>query len=78
MNDRHDLNRLHDQARARAHAERAQAIDDFWSALDAGFASLSHDVHRSAERLAHRLAHHSARRADEPADLAQHDARGSC
>lgn len=51
-----ERNRLHDLARAQAHALREQALDDFWrganTALDRGAAS----VGRSAQRLLYALA----------------------
>lgn len=57
MNAR-DLNRLHDEARERAQALRAEAIDDFWRGANALLWSQLSNAQRSAGRLSHRLQRH--------------------
>jgi hypothetical protein len=58
----HDLARLHDEARARAHALRAEAMQDFWRHADHLLAHVAGQAARSASRLAARLARHRAHR----------------
>jgi hypothetical protein len=50
-----ELDRLHDRARAEAHALRQQAIADFWRGADGLLASAVTHAERSATRLASRL-----------------------
>ncbi len=60
------LARLHDEARARAKALRAEAVDDFWrgvgEVLCSTWAYLLATARRNAQRLGRALARRQARR----------------
>ena len=58
-----ESDRLHELARQRAQALRAEAVDDFWRGADAVWAANLERAGRSARRLAHGLARHERRRA---------------
>jgi hypothetical protein len=53
-----DLNRLHDEARQRAHALRDEAIDEFWRGANAVLWDRLSNARRAAERLSQRLQRH--------------------
>jgi len=62
-----ERDRLRQQAMARAHALRAEAIDEFWRGTDAWFGEATDHTRRAADRLASRLRQHIKRRtAGEP------------
>lgn len=64
------LARLHEEARERAHALRAEAMDNFWR--DVGEVVVASG--RAAVRLAHRLQRHAATTTRQP-DIALPPAR---
>ena len=55
--------RLRDQAIARAHQLRAEAISEFWHGADGWFGDAIGQARRSADRLAARLRQHAKQRA---------------
>lgn len=55
--------RLHDEARERAHALRAQAIAEFWDGAGALWGGALDQTRRAADRLAARLRQHAKQRA---------------
>jgi len=58
-----ERDRLRQQAMARAHALRAEAINEFWRGTDAWFGAAADHTRRAATRLAARLHQHIKRRA---------------
>ena len=61
-----DLNRLHDEAHARARALRDEALDDFWRGADALLREASASAARAARRFAASLRRHRGQRPAEP------------
>jgi len=57
------LNRLHDDARQRAHSLRDEAIDEFWRGANAALWGSLSSARRAAARLSHRLQRHQQLRA---------------
>ncbi len=50
-----ELQRLHDEARVRAHVLRREAFDDFWRGASGLVGDATLSTARAARRLAHRL-----------------------
>jgi hypothetical protein len=55
--------RLHDEAKDRAHALRAEAIAELWGGAGALWGDAVDQTRRAADRLAARLRQHAKRRA---------------